>query len=468
MDSGGESKGSPVPDFRWKSESRLATLKFLRLLIQNKRKKKQVLNVSGTCQVAALQSSRLQSANVQLDMEPTLTLMTSTILTGKPQLNRHINRRLILDRIRRCERVSRADLAKQTNIRPPTVSAVVRELIEEGLVEEVGPGQTNGGRAPRMVSLTLQKPCALGFELRVNRITAGLFDLSGSLCDQMQVPVGVMSPEEAVDKLHKTGSKLLKKAGLDWHGLRGVGIAMPGHLDATKGHVRWSRPFEWRDVPFKKLCEKQWGIVTDVMNDSQAGAVAAQQFELKQPVDNLVYIYMSFQSQEHAVVGIGTGIIIHGELYHGEFGAAGEVTTPVAHPLAHFREITGEPRGDIADFVAALESGLPEAKQAMERVGKQMSPLVLHIINLLEPGVFIIGSDTQELCNELLLQFEEILRTNGLAYQAGRTNLMASMLGSYGVTRGTVVPTLQRVFRLPQWSHEGFAREGGILAGKHI
>lgn len=384
--------------------------------------------------------------------------MTSTILTGKPQLNRHINRRLILDRIRRCEKVSRADLAKQTSIRPPTVSAVVRELIEEGLVVEVGPGQTSGGRAPRMVSLTLQKPCALGFELRVNRITAALCDLRGSLCDQIQVPVGTMSPEEAVEKLHRTGSKLLKKAGLDWNRLRGVGIAMPGYLDATMGHVKWSRPFEWRDVPFKTLCEKRWGITTDVMNDSQAGAVAAQQFELKQPVDNLVYIYMSFQNQGHEVVGIGTGIIIHGELYHGEFGAAGEITTPVAHPLVHFHAITGEQHHDLAEFVTAVESGLPAAKQAMERVGDQMNSLVLHIVNLLEPGVFIIGSDTQELCSELLVQFKDILHKSGLTYQTGKTNLMASMLGNYGVTRGAVVPTLQRVFRLPQWSHDGLER----------
>lgn len=378
--------------------------------------------------------------------------MNGTALTGKPQLNRLINRRLILERIRRCEKVSRADLAKQTEIRPPTVSAVVRELIEEGLVEEVGPGQTNGGRVPRMVSLTLQKPCALGFELRLNRITAGLCDLRGSLCDQAEMSVSAMTPAEAVGRLHKIGSKLLKKAGLSWDSLRGVGVALPGHLDANRGHVRWSRPFEWRDVPLKKLCEEQWGVPTDVMNDSQAGAVAAQQFELKQPADNLVYMYLSFQNQEHAVVGVGTGIIIHGELYHGEFGAAGEITTPIAHPLVHFRAVTGQECDDMGEFIAAMQTGLPAAKTAIERVGEQVGPLILHIVNLLEPGALIIGSDTQELCDELLLQFESTLRQNDLAYQAGKTKLVASMLGNFGVARGAVVPTLQRVFRMPQWS----------------
>jgi len=378
--------------------------------------------------------------------------MSSTVFTGKPQLNRFINRRLILERIRRCERISRADLAKQTKIRPPTVSAVVRELIVEGLVEEVGPGQTSGGRAPRMVSLALQRACALGFELRANQVVAGLCDLSGALCEQIQVPTEAMSPEEAVAKLHGIGSSLLKKAGIDWDSLRGVGIAMPGHLDVNRGHIRWSRPFEWRDVPFKKLCEQQWELPTDIMNDSHAGAVAAQLFELKQPVDNLVFMYLTFQSDLHEVIGIGTGIIIHGALYHGEFGAAGEITTQVEHPLSHLQKITGHRHDDVMELVTSLREGCSDSQEAMNRVGEQMGSLILNIVNLLEPGTFMIGSDTLELRDELLLQFERILREQGLAYQAGKTNLTASTLGSYGVARGAVAPTLQRVFRLPQWS----------------
>src|SRR3990172_2451549 len=107
----------------------------------------------------------------------------STILTGKPQLNRFVNRRLILDQIRRNGTTSRADLAKQTAIRPPTVSAVVKELIDEGLIEERGIGQTSGGRAPRVIVLRRNKPCTLGFEISETLILAGLCDLAGNVCD---------------------------------------------------------------------------------------------------------------------------------------------------------------------------------------------------------------------------------------------------------------------------------------------
>src|SRR5262245_47892974 len=151
-------------------------------------------------------------------------------LTGKPQLNRFVNRRLILDKIRRVGAISRAELAKQTAIRPPTVSIVIKELIEEGLVEEIGAGETTGGRAPRMLALSRRRLRALGFEMSERAILAGLCDLNGDLCGQREADFNPTSPEEAVDELHRIGTELLAESGIEWSLLEGVGVAMPGHL----------------------------------------------------------------------------------------------------------------------------------------------------------------------------------------------------------------------------------------------
>ena len=376
----------------------------------------------------------------------------SNLLTGKPQLNRFVNRRLILDKIRRDGQISRADLAKQTEIRPPTVSAVVRELINEGLVEEVGAGATSGGRAPRMIALSRNQPMALGFEMSETAILTGLCDVGGELCAKHSVPFSVKSPEQAIDRLYEIGSKLLDEAGLEWQKLQGVGVAVPGHLNVAEGNIRWSSPFNWRDVPFKKLCEQRWGLTTDVVNDSIAGGMAAHLFETSQSVENLVFLYVRFQDTAHSEVSLGTGIIINGEPYHGEFGAAGEITTPVTHPLIHVRESGGPAFDSIDDFTQAVQQGDPLAQQGFQRMGEELSILVLHVVNLLEPGVLMVGSDSAVLRDIVLDQWREILEKQSLAYEAGRTKLMASTLGEYGVVRGAIVPTLQRVFRIPQWS----------------
>ncbi len=376
----------------------------------------------------------------------------TTILTGKPQLNRVVNRSLILEMIRRDGVISRADLAKETEIRPPTVSAVVKELIEEGLVEEIGAGATRGGRAPRMIALSRHTPRALGFEISESNLLAGLCDLAGNLCLERKLPFSPQPPEQTVRILREIGDELVAEAGIEWKKLRGVGVAVQGHLSTAQGLVRWSRPFGWRDVPLRDLCEKAWGVTTDVVNDSLAGGMAAQFFDTTRPVENLVFLYLRFRDESHGVVGVGTGIIIRGEPYHGEFGAAGEITTPVTHPLVHAGRIGGATFKGLAAFSEALREHHPTAQAAIQCVVEELATLVLHIVNLLEPGVLMVGSDSPELRDELLARLRPMLDQQKLAFEAGTTKLVPAMLGEFGVLRGAIVPTLQRVFRLPQWS----------------
>jgi len=374
------------------------------------------------------------------------------LLTGKPQLNRFVNRRLILDKIRRVGTVSRAALAKQTAIRPPTVSAIVKELIDENLVEEVGLGATSGGRAPRMIALAKNQPKALGFELTETFILAALYDLSGEVCAQRSVPFTPEPPDRVVDRLEGIGADLLGEAGTKWDRLEGVGVAIPGYMGNIEGHIRWSQAFDWRDIPFKQLCEQRWKVTTDVVNDALAGGMAAQQFSTMESIKNLVFLFMRFDDKKHEEVGLGAGIIIDGVPFRGEFGAAGEIRTPVASPLVHARELGAEEIGsDIKVFTSALLDSHPIAKQAIDRLGQDLSYLVLQIVNLIEPGVLMVDSNEPELRSVLLEYLQRSLEKHKFAFEPGQTQLVASNLGEYGLTRGAIVPTLQRVFRIPQW-----------------
>ena len=380
-------------------------------------------------------------------------------LTGTPQLNRMVNRRLILDRIRRSGKTSRAELAESTAIRPPTVSAIVKELIDEGLVSEVGNGQSRGGRLPRMLSLSRQKTRTIGFEVSETGILAGVCDLTGTLIAQTGADFLPNTPQNTVDRLATLGEELLAAAGLTWKDISGVGVALPGHMDPARGVVRWSKPLGWKDVPLRRMCELRWGHPTDVMNDSMAGGMASHFLGMGRDAKNLVYMYLRFNVIEahsddtvHGVLGMGSGIIVNGEPYHGEFGAAGEITTLVSHPLVDARAETGEAFHDLGAFVEALKGGQPSALAAMDRVARDMSDLIVHAVNFLEPGMLILGSDNSELRDALLVRLRRVLDEHRLRHEAGKTKIVASELGEYGVVRGAVVPALQRVFRMPRWA----------------
>jgi len=205
-------------------------------------------------------------------------------------------------------------------------------------------------------------------------------------------------------------------------------------------------------VPLKSLCEARWGVATDVVNDSMAGGMASHLFDVEKSINNLVFLYLRFQDVSPGVVGVGVGVIINGAPYHGEFGAAGEITTPLKHPLTHAAEIGGEGLATLATLIDAVGQRVPNAQAAMDRVAAELSTLVIHILNLLEPGVLIVASDTPVLRDWLLERLERFVDDHRLPHQAGKTRLMASALGKYGVARGAIVPTLQRLFRIPHWS----------------
>lgn len=379
-------------------------------------------------------------------------------LTGKPELNRRVNRTLILDRIRTNGEVSRAELAKLTQIRPPTVTAIVRELLSDGLVVETGRGEARGGRAPRMVALSCARPQTIGFEITDTALLSGLADLKGRLHVRERMPYSPDTPERTIDRLTELAERTF--AGLrttlpqyrcGWSSLRGAGIALPGLIDAAKGKVRWSKPLGWRDVPLAGMCRERWNVPTDILNDSAAGSMAAHFFTEYQ-VQNLVYCVLRFGDATAGEVGVGIGLIIHGEPYHGEFGTAGEMARPVRHPLVDARDEHGQPYPDLPRLVQALRFGEPGAVAAMDRVGTDLGLLVFHAVNLLEPGRVIIESDVPELGEAFYQRLGQTLREYTLHHGGRRTELVLSTLEEYGGVRGAVVPALRRFFRLPSWT----------------
>ncbi|UCG15957.1 MAG: ROK family transcriptional regulator [Phycisphaerales bacterium] len=380
-------------------------------------------------------------------------------ITGTPPLVRVVNRHRILNHIRRQGQTSRAELAKLTGIRPPTVSAVVRQLMDEGLVEEVGDGETctGTGRPPRMVALSRTRACAVGFEVSGTAIRAGVCDVSGGILSSTRVGFSPQDAERTADRLAEIGTALLGDSSLSWRDLQGVGVAVPGLVDSGNGLVRWSRPLGWSNTRLQDLCEARWETPTDVLNNAVAGSMAEHFLGCGRDANSLIYMYVRFRVVETdtenkggGFVRLGSGIMINGEPYQGEFGAAGEITTVVEHPLSIARDSAGQPFLDLETFVTALQEGQQSAVAAMDRVAGEVGSHVLHAINFLDPAMVAVESDEPVLRGAVLSRLEVIIHEDRLRRQVGRTKVVASDLGEFGMARGAVVPTLQRVLRMPR------------------
>lgn len=379
-------------------------------------------------------------------------------LTGTPPLVRAVNRQLILEHVRRCGQVSRAELAKITSIRPPTVSAVVQQLIRAELVEEIGSGETDTGtgRPPRLIALSRRRPRVMGFEMGATVIRAGLCRLDGTVVSTRTAEHEVGGPEQTLRQLHALGTSLLGEAGMSWEQLDGVGIALPGLVDANHTVVRWSRPFDWHEVSLSRQAEALWKVRTEVINNSVAASMAEHYFGAARDTRSLIYVFVRFDVVEpeggHSgkVIRLGSGIIINAEPYHGEFGAAGEITTLIEHPRMRTHDSAGNVPVDTAAFVAALREGAPSACEAMRQAADEIGAHVLDAINFLDPAMVVIDSDYPELREVVLFRLNRIVGEDNLRKVVGRTAVVASELGECAMMRGAVVPALRRVFRMPR------------------
>ena len=228
---------------------------------------------------------------------------------------RDINRQFVLNYIRDREPISRAEIARNTELQRSTVSTIVEELKAEGLIEEIGAGASTGGRRPTMLRLRAAGATAVGVDVTPAHTTVASCDLKGRVLLSERVE-NVPRPEEMTARVVECVRELVAR---DSGGaVAGVGISLPGLVDPSTGRAVFIPFFRWRDWAVAEEIERATGLKASVDNDANAAALAELWFgrpEVSEARDFIIALVAE---------GIGTGIVFDGQIYRGERGAAGE------------------------------------------------------------------------------------------------------------------------------------------------
>ncbi len=236
-------------------------------------------------------------------------------VTGDQALVKKLNKSIVLDTIRRKGPLSRTDVSERTGLNKATVSNLTTELLEQQLVEETGPGQSSGGRKPLMLLFNAAAGCAVGIELGVTAVKAALTDLRGRILLERSAPLADHDPESAFAAIQEVTAPLLEAAPHTPYGLIGIGIGVPGMVDED-GVILYAPNLGWEGVDLKSRLEAEFGVSVVVDNEANAGAAGEREYGAGRHVRHLVYV--------SAGMGIGSGMIIDGQLYKGAWGYAGE------------------------------------------------------------------------------------------------------------------------------------------------
>lgn len=218
--------------------------------------------------------------------------------------------------------ISRSDLCKKTGLTPSAVSALTRELLEKGMIEELGPEDKKNqgaGRPPSLLQLNDRSCAAIGVEIGVDHLALGVVSLTGKLYNKVYEK---MEPDE---QPHQVFARIIsffneQRQNLTGKGvqLAGLGIAVTGLVDTKRGINRFAPNLGWRDVNVKEELSNQLDTPVIVDNNVRLMALGEEWFGAAKNSGSLIFVQVG--------AGVGCGIVLpRVGLLRGAFDGAGEL-----------------------------------------------------------------------------------------------------------------------------------------------
>ncbi len=399
--------------------------------------------------------------------------MTQTI--GQPELLKEINRLRAFEILKTERIVSRPGLAERTGLSRATVSALVDELLGAGVVEEVGLGDSTGGRPPMLLRFNPRAAYALGARMADHVWSIVITDLDAQVVRRTETLISGETPEAAVAAL-KDGVASLQKGFEQGKLLPAIGLGTPGLVDVRSGVIETAVDVNWFKVPIRQMVEEATGLQAFVANRSRVGALAELWVMAEEGISDLIYISIG--------TGVAAGIVHDGALFLGTNSSAGELGHVTVLPdgprcpcgnrgclqqlvsgpaiadaaRARLRETPdsllqelcrGYPEWITAETVfRAAEQGDALARALVADVARYLGIAVANLINLLNPQRIILGGSVGRVGQVLLDPLREEVQRRAMAYPRSAVEITPNDLGPDTGAIGAAVLVLQRASEL--------------------
>jgi N-acetylglucosamine repressor len=238
---------------------------------------------------------------------------------GDNRAIREVNRSIILDLVRRGGRISRTELARRSKLTKPTVSTIIFELLDQGVVREVGFGESvsGGGRPARMLEFNDAAAAYLGIHFGVRATTVAVADARGAIRLVRGRPAVHGQPGRSMKEIRLLVAEALRAARVPRSRVEAVGATVPGLVDHESGTCVLAPNLDWRDFPLRDALADELRVPVVVNNITQASAVAEGRQGAARGVRSYVWVYVGS--------GVGAGVVIDGRLFYGQSGFSGEI-----------------------------------------------------------------------------------------------------------------------------------------------
>lgn len=224
------------------------------------------------------------------------------------------NRNRIFRYICKCDKVSNPDISYELKMSLPTVNQNTKELIERGLIEEVGELQSTGGRRAKALSVVADSKLAVGLDITRNHIALVLTNLIGAIVKYERFSLAYRMEDDYYREINRKLELFLDESGVQREKILGLGISFPGIVDLHKQVIAYSHVLGVQSIPFDAI-SRFFAYPCYFLNDANAGAYA-EGIHLETPER---FFYLSLSNT------VGGAIFNENELVQGKNFRCGEV-----------------------------------------------------------------------------------------------------------------------------------------------
>ena len=350
---------------------------------------------------------------------------------------------------------SLADLSKELGASIPTITKLVGELLEDGLLEDMGKQGTNGGRRPSIYGLNPSAGYFVGVDIRRKFISYAVTDFKGSQIDyQEQLPFSVQNSEESFREMCRYLTSHLESNGIEPSRVLAYGFNLTGRVNNETGYC--FSYFIGEDKPIASVLEDELGKPSFVENDSRAMTYGEYICGAANNEKNMLFINIAW--------GLGMGMIVDGKLSYGKSGFSGEIghfpllnndqichcgktgclETGASGSAAYriFMEKLNEGRTStlsekfnkgeqihIEDIIDAVREEDVLAIEVIEEIGTTLGRAIAGLINLFNPELIVIGGSIASTKEYLLLPIKSAIQKHSLNIINSDTSIKFSKLG---------------------------------------
>ncbi|WP_172371734.1 ROK family transcriptional regulator [Sporosarcina jiandibaonis] len=381
----------------------------------------------------------------------------------------------IIKLIREEGKISRSEISEKMNMPQPTVTRIIEDLLSNNILKESGLGLSSGGRRPILLEFNSKSSYSIGIELGRSAVKIGLTDLNGNfLSFRMKESEGEKEVDRLVGFLKEGLRQILNETQIQRSEILGVGVGLPGPLNEENELISPPNFYNQIKIPLRKMLEEGLGFPVIIDNDANAAALAEKWFGKGMHDNSFVYIL--------ADVGIGSALILNGEIYRGLNGEAGEIGHSTINVFGqqctcgnygclenyvsipkievevknrlkvaqvNERGLFPEQLEKIAfkDVITAYRDGSGLAKQVLEESGDYLGIGTTNLLNILAPEKVIIGGGIGISSPIFTERVQSVIRERALGRSTKNIHVVASDLRE-GVVLGAAALVINQTFSL--------------------